>query len=243
MDFAIGLHVGAALIALIAGSVAVSVRKGQRTHIRFGLLFVITMIVMAIPAGIMSYQVGKIFDVLSSLFTGYMVLTGMLAFNSERSPIDILLAGLAVILTAAYVAIEVNTLTTGARVTDAPTGAGFVFAGILAIALYGDLKTHRQPNLHKQARLTRHLWRMNFGFFMATINLFGVRPHLFPEWMQSSGLLTLLAFAPLLIMMFWQLRLRTRFKVRVPQKGKQRANALLEAPVRSNTILSRLRLK
>jgi len=76
MVLATYIHVCSALIALSAAAVAVSVKKGKQPHIGAGYLFVITMIIMAIPAGVLSYQAGKMFDVLSSLLTGYMVEVG-----------------------------------------------------------------------------------------------------------------------------------------------------------------------
>jgi len=201
------IHVTSALIALTAATVAVSVSKGMRTHIRAGQLFVVTMIIMAIPAGVLSYQSGKIFDVFSSLLTVYMVLTGAIAFKPDLRAFLIAMMCLVLSCIAGYLAIEVHGLLSGTRATDAPKGAGYVFATILGCALYGDVRHFRRSEHKRLTILLRHLWRMNFAFFIATLNLFAVRPQLFPDWMQSSGLLMLLAFAPLLIMGFWRFKL------------------------------------
>jgi len=210
MVLATYIHVCSALIALSAAAVAVSVKKGKQPHIGAGYLFVITMLIMAIPAGVLSYQAGKMFDVLSSLLTGYMVLTGAFAFKPQFRSVAMAMVGLGLLCVGGYLAIELQGLLGGSRATDAPNGAGFVFTSILLCAIYGDIKQLRLTIHNREALLIRHLWRMNFAFFIATLNLFGVRPQFFPDWMQSSGLLALLAFAPLLIMAYWRLRLRSK---------------------------------
>jgi len=202
------IHVGSAGAALIAGSVAVYARKGSSVHIRAGYVFVATMIIMAIPAGLVSYQTGKSFDVLSSLLTCYFVLSGLLAFRSNVKRASIALMCVAGACVAGYLTVEFVTLTAGIRKTDAPIGAGYVFATILALAVWGDIRQLRHSLTQKQT-IIRHLWRMSFGLFMATVNFFGVRPHLFPDWMQSSGILVLLAIAPILVMIYWRIKLKS----------------------------------
>ncbi|MGI9325516.1 MAG: hypothetical protein ACR2PZ_09880 [Pseudomonadales bacterium] len=207
MESSTYIHVGAATLALVAGAVALCARKGAKAHKQSGYVFVASMIVMAIPAGLVSYTTGKPFDVLSSILTCYMVLTGLLAFRMSAKRASIALMSLAGLCISGYVAVEIGTIVTDVRDTDAPVGAGYVFATILGLALWGDFRGLSQSLSPQQVRI-RHLWRMSFGLFMATGNLFGVRPHLFPDWMQDSGVLVLLAIAPLLVMVYWRFRLR-----------------------------------
>ncbi len=202
-------HVSAAAIALVAGTLAATLGKGTPVHKLLGYAFVVSMVLTVVPVGFVSYQIGKPFDVFSSLLTCYFVLTGLLAFKSHATPQAIALTGLAGICIVGYMAVEAATIVADVRGTDAPVGAGFVFATILGVACWGDIKRFRQPLSRKQT-LMRHLWRMNFGLFMATANLFGVRPHLFPDWLQSSGALLLLTFAPLLVIAYWRTKLRQR---------------------------------
>jgi hypothetical protein len=56
--------------------------------------------------------------------------------------------------------------------------------------------------------LIRHLWRMCFGLFIAAASVFLARPHLFPAFMQKSGALIFLSVLPLLLMLFWFIRVR-----------------------------------
>ena len=210
------VHIAGGLVGILAGTAAASFKKGTALHKYAGYLFILAMTVMAVPAGWISYLDGKPFDVLSSVFTLYMILTGLLTFRASTGFASVALMSLATLCIAGYLWLELATQVTGHRATDAPVGAGYVFATILVLALWGDVTNRRRvlskQKLTNQKLLVRHLWRMNTGFFMATFNLFGVRPHLFPEWMQSSGLLTLLALSPLLLMAYWAWRVRIRMK-------------------------------
>ena len=212
--FPVLVHIAGGLVAILAGTAAAGFKKGTTRHKYAGYLFILAMTIMAVPAGWISYLDSKPFDVLSSVLTIYMIITGLLAFRASTGCASLALMCLAMLCIAGYLWLELATQITGNRATDAPLGAGYVFATILVLALWGDLTTRRRllskQKLSRQKLVVRHLWRMNTGFFMATFNLFGVRPHLFPEWMQSSGLLMLLAFAPLLLMAFWTWRVKMR---------------------------------
>jgi hypothetical protein len=57
-------------------------------------------------------------------------------------------------------------------------------------------------------RIARHLWRMCFGLFIASGSVFLARQHLFPAILRTTGVLVFLSVAPLLLMIFWLLRVR-----------------------------------
>lgn len=122
-------------------------------------------------------------------------------------------------LIAALIALGVATLTgylwveweasqSGIRRPDIPEGVGFVFAGILLLALTGDALTLRKTAMKRARLIVRHLWRMCFALFMASVSFFLSRAHLFPEIMSDSGLLYVLALAPLACMFYWQIHTR-----------------------------------
>jgi hypothetical protein len=54
----------------------------------------------------------------------------------------------------------------------------------------------------------RHLWRMCFGWFVATISFFLGQQQVFPRWLQGSPVLVALALLPLLFLIFWFIRVR-----------------------------------
>ena len=136
------VHIAGGLVGILAGTAAASFKKGTARHKRWGYLFILAMTVMAVPAGWISYLDGKPFDVLSSVFTLYMILTGLLAFRASTG--FAALGCLATLCIAGYLWLELATQITGHRATDAPVGAGYVFATILVLALWGDLATRRR---------------------------------------------------------------------------------------------------
>jgi len=66
-------HFGAALIALVAGTIALSVTKGGRLHKRSGLVFTCAMIATGVLAAAISVYEGK--SVVGGAFAAYLVFT------------------------------------------------------------------------------------------------------------------------------------------------------------------------
>jgi hypothetical protein len=59
-------------------------------------------------------------------------------------------------------------------------------------------------------RISRHLWRMCFAFFIATGSFFLGQQDVLPKAVRGSAILFVLAFAPFAVMPFWLVRLRFR---------------------------------
>jgi hypothetical protein len=57
-------------------------------------------------------------------------------------------------------------------------------------------------------RIARHLWRMCFRLFIASGSIFLARPQLFPKFLQETNILLLLGVLPLILLVFWIIRLR-----------------------------------
>jgi len=209
MNLPLIIHIGGGIVALCAGAFAIAVRKGSRPHKRAGYVFVGGMLIMAVPGGVVSFLVDKPFDVMSTWLACYMVLSGWLAFRSVKKTVAISLMALGGGCFIGYLLVELYALFTNVRSTDAPPGAGYVFATILGLALFGDYR-HRTTDRSTRQKTIRHLWRMCFGLFIASGSFFGARPHLFPDWMQTYGVLLLLSLAPVLVMAYWRFKLRAR---------------------------------
>jgi hypothetical protein len=47
---------------------------------------------------------------------------------------------------------------------------------------------------------------MCFALFIASSSIFLARPHLFPPLMRKTGMLYLLSFLPLILMIYWLVR-------------------------------------
>ena len=208
MDALTAIHIAGGAVGLGLGAVAIAAKKGSLLHKKAGWIFTAGMVVMAIPGGWLAYDVGKPFDVMSSLVALYMVLTGWRTFVQTPQREATAAIAVASLCIAGYLAVELYAIFFNVRATDAPPGAGYVFATILVLSLLGDFR-FKQGAYQRRKLVVRHLWRMNFGLFMATASFFGARPHLFPDWMQSYGILALLTFIPLIVMAYWRFKFRS----------------------------------
>ena len=68
-------------------------------------------------------------------------------------------------------------------------------------------------------RIVRHLWRMCFGLFFATMSFFVGQQQVFPAFLRGSLLLTALAFLPLPVMVYWLFRVRWKKAYRIEPRG------------------------
>ena len=91
-----------------------------------------------------------------------------------------------------------------------PPGPGVLFAlgGICVLAGLSDLKFILRGQLSATQRISRHLWRMCFAFFVATGSFFLGQQDVMPKAVRGSPILFVLAFAPLALMLFWLARVR-----------------------------------
>jgi len=100
------------------------------------------------------------------------------------------------------------------RVTDpgtfhdgVPAAMNFFMATVVLLAGAGDVRMLVR-GLSTTQRIARHLWRMCFALFIASGSIFLARPHLFPKFLQETNILLLLGVLPLILLVFWIIRLR-----------------------------------
>jgi len=211
MSLALILHVGAGCLAILAGAAAIGVRKGARLHRASGKAFVVAMLVMGTFATYLSIvrQPGTI---AGGILAGYMVATAWMTVRRTEGSVG-RFETLAMFVALGCVAIEYTfgmlaSSSPGGRFLGYPAGLFFVFGTIAALAAAGDLKMIRQGGVSGSARIARHLWRMCFALFLATGSFFLGQQKVMPAALRGSPLLVVLGLAPLLLMIFWLLRVR-----------------------------------
>jgi hypothetical protein len=91
-----------------------------------------------------------------------------------------------------------------------PAGMIFFLGTVSLLAGIGDLRMIREGALRGARRLTRHLWRMCFGLFIATGSFFLGQMKFIPEPVRFVPLLFALGLAPLGILLYWMWRVRLR---------------------------------
>src|SRR2546427_7410102 len=167
-------HFSAALIALMAGTVALSVTKGGRLHKRSGLVFTGAMIATGLLAAAISVYEGK--SAAGGAFAAYLVFTAATTVKplpGAGRGLDVALMILAFTLAAVnYADGVVVWQQPGHRFAGVPAGMVLFIATICLLAALGDLRMIRTSGLRGTRRLTRHLWRMCFGLFIATGSFF-----------------------------------------------------------------------
>lgn len=91
----------------------------------------------------------------------------------------------------------------------------FVMFGVVGLlASVGDVRMIRSGALAGARRLARHLWRMSFALFIASISFFIGQAKVFPKPVRIPGLLALPVLAVLVTMFYWLWRVRVRQSLR-----------------------------
>jgi uncharacterized membrane protein len=211
----LAFHVATGMIALVAGFLAIGVRKGGEWHRRSGIAFVYAMLATGITAmGIALYE-GK---PAGGVVIVYFVLTAWTAVKTLPGAgrgVDITLMVLAAALSAGeYVRGFTALDRPGNQIGGVPAGMMFFMATILLLAAIGDARMIRAGGVRGTRRIARHLWRMCFGLFIASGSFFIGQMKFIPEPVRIVPLLSALGIAPLLVLLYWMWRVRIRQNLR-----------------------------
>jgi hypothetical protein len=201
------LHIAGGLVAIGAGTLAVAARKGGARHTAAGNWFVAAMLTLGVSAAILEpFRMPNPGSSLVGIFVCYFVLTSWVTARNRDGATGRfeLAAGLIALGFAA--AILWGGVSEGA--TPVGRGPAFIAAGLSALAGWSDIRAYLRRKLSPAQRLSRHLWRMCFAFFIATGSFFIGQQNVLPAAVRGSPALFALGFAPLLVMIWWLGRLR-----------------------------------
>jgi len=218
------IHIAGGVIGFLSGTVTMFLRKGSRRHATVGTVFTISMLIMAASAvwlASMRHQTGNI---VGGTFTFYLVGTAWLTARRRENETGVLdwLGMIAAFTTGAFVLTLGIQKLVGAQVAKdgVPVGMNFFLGTVILLAAAGDVRMLVRRGISGKQRIARHLWRMCFALFTASGSIFLGRAHLFPLAMRKSGALILLTVFPLLVLVFWLLRLRVTNKRKpLPVRG------------------------
>jgi hypothetical protein len=218
-------HICGGSVGLVSGAAAMSFRKGSPGHVLAGKIFVVSMLIMAAFAAYLAVLRHQPGNVSGGIFTFYLIGTAWLTAHrrdGETSRLDwvALLIPLA-LGTLAWVG-GIRVLRSGATSQDGvPVGMSFFMGSVMLLAAIGDIRMLALGNVLGTRRIARHLWRMCFGLFIASGSFFlgpsnrplrlltsiGIGQHLSPA-LFSTGLYLVLTVLPLVLLVFWLLRVR-----------------------------------
>jgi hypothetical protein len=230
MNALLWLHIAGGSFALVAGVVAVAVRKGGPLHARAGTWFLASMLVLGITAAILEAFRTTPGSPLVPVLVCYLVLTSWVTARRRdgRTGRCEIAAGAVALIIAAGSAWD------GLNGTEAPGGPGPVFIGAALCLVAGllDLSAVVRRKLTPAQRIARHLWRMCFAFFIVTFSFFVGQQDVMPAVVRGSPALLVLGFAPLAVMAFWLVRVRLGKRFRTPfgPAAETRSPATTEAP-------------
>src|SRR5712691_3493884 len=205
-------HISAGTLGLLSGAVAMFFRKGSPRHALAGKVFVVSMLSMAASGVYMAVLKSQPGNVVGGTFTFYLVATAWWTArrgDAKTSTVD--WGALSIALAVAAVDMTLGLLAasspTGMKY-GYPPGPYFFIGSVAALAAVGDIRMLVRGGISGTPRIARHLWRMCFGLFIASGSVFLARQHLFPAILRTTGVLVFLSVAPLLLMIFWLLRVR-----------------------------------
>jgi len=206
------VHICSGIAGLFSGAAAAIFRKGSRRHALAGNIFVLSMMSLSATGVYLALLKSQPGNVLGGSLTFYLVSTAWITAHRQTSEIDTFdwLAMLTVFLVASAA------LTYGIQAELSPDGVAhgypagpyFFLGSVASLAFIGDVRLLVRRSIDGTQRLARHLWRMCFALFVASMAVFIARQHLFPAILRTTGVLYMLSFAPLLLMIFWLIRVR-----------------------------------
>ena len=206
------LHIVAGTLGMLSGFVAVFLRKGSRRHGIVGNIFVVTMLCLSSTGTILAIMKSQPGNIVGGAVTFYFVATAWLtARRKDGAPGIFDWGALMAVLGLAGVeltwGLQAALSATGMKY-DYPPGPFFFMGSVAALAAVGDIRMLVRGEISGTQRVARHLWRMCFALFVAAGSIFLARQHLFPAFIRKTGMLLFLSFLPLLLLIFWLLRVR-----------------------------------
>ena len=215
------LHVIAGTIALFAGIVAVSSRKGAGAHLVAGTVFFVSMLAMAAFADYLAIAIPEqIPNLFIGTFTIYLVATGWLTVRRKERSVGIpekvaLLVILCLCLPFAVLSFQ---LATGLKPSfksatpfEGPVRVAiYSFTFLVTMAAIGDVRLVRTGGATGARRIGRHLWRMCLGLALAAGSAFTTGlPRLLPKTVDIPLILLFIPQWSLrVLMIFWMIRVR-----------------------------------
>jgi len=207
------LHISAGILGMVSGTAAISFRKGSPRHALAGKVFVVSMLTMAAAAVYLAIVKHQPNNLGGGILTCYLILTAWLTArrrDGETSKYDwsALLIPLAIGVLGWSNGVHAFFSETGSKY-GVPAGMHLFMGTVCLLAAAGDVRMLLRGGVFGTQRVVRHLWRMCFGLFIATGSFFlGQAVKVFPFLANQIDLLIIAAVLPLLLLIFWLLRVR-----------------------------------
>jgi hypothetical protein len=218
-------HICAGTLGLLSGTAAISFRKGSPRHVLAGKVFVASMLIMGAFAVYLAITRHQPNNIGGGILTIYLIGTAWLTArrrDGETSRFDWVVLLIPLTLGILTWMIGIKVVRSGASSQDGvPVGMTFFMGSVMLLAAAGDARMLLRDGVFGAKRIARHLWRMCFGLFIAAGSFFlgpsnrplrllsnvGLGKHLSPAFF-STGLYFVLTILPLILLIFWLVRVR-----------------------------------
>jgi uncharacterized membrane protein len=205
-------HICAGTSAMLSGTAAMSFRKGSHRHRVAGNVFVIAMLALSASGAYMGFMKHQTLNGFMGVLTFYLVVTAWSTARRRDGETHIfdwgaLIVPLAVGAALAIYGLEAANSQTGSK-GGYPAAAYFIFGSMALLFAAGDVRMLVRGGVSGTQRVARHLRRMCVGLFIATGSFFLGQQQVFPAALRKTNLLFIPAILPLLLMIFWLVRVR-----------------------------------
>lgn len=226
-------HILFGSVALASGAAAMTFRKGSRRHRKAGNVFVVSMLAMAASGIYLAIVLPVMLSVIGGALTLYLVATAWAA--GARAPgisggfeVAALVAALLIGAGAMLFGIEALNSDTGLK-DGFPAGGYFFFGSVALLAGVGDARLIFLRGVAGRQRTARHLWRMCFALFIASSAFFLGQAQLFPAYVRGSQILMIPGYLPLLLLIYWLIRVLLGRRSRIAHDRAGRAGPIRAA--------------
>jgi hypothetical protein len=224
MKLIYAVHILTGTLGLLSGYAALAATKGGSLHRRVGMLFVYSMLIMAVFGATIAgvNDVAPAINFPAALITSTLIITSLTTvrpeIGSRALSIGLMLVSLGVggaMLVWGFEAMA------GGRKFGMPAFPFLLFGVVGTLAAVGDLRVMVSGALTGSRRLARHLWRMTFALFFAALSASVQFSKMAPQPLKVPIMaVPMLVVLAALIYWMWRVRIRQSLRglvVKAPQ--------------------------
>jgi hypothetical protein len=206
----VALHIAAGTVGLIAGAASLALRKGGRAHLRAGRVFAPAMLLMSGSSVVLALAKGEPDNVVVGALTFYLVASGWRAVRGPRGwsrfdAVALVWVGLAALASFAYGLAAASS--PDGRHGGVPAQDLYALTAIVAAFAGSDVRRAVRGVASALQSLRRHVWRMCFAMFIATLSLFFGQAQIFPDAVRATGVHLVPVYLVAGVTVFWLIRL------------------------------------
>jgi len=208
------LHIAGGSVGIVSGFVALLSSKGGRVHRIAGVVFFVSMLIMATIGAAASPFLPKpeMANVAAGVLVIYLIGTSWMTIRRKDGRAGVFekcaLAAALGVIAAGLLFMQMAKHNPTGTTANTPPQAFLVFVLIGAIGAAGDLNMILRGSIPGVSRIARHLWRMCLALTIASGSFFLGQQKVMPLFMRGSPWLFVPVLAPLLLMLFWLIRVR-----------------------------------